>query len=920
MEEFLTLFPKHFAKALGGSILLKSMEQKHPLMVTNEESSQLPLLIVDKKGMIGDALQRKFREQFLTVFVSAAPQEVHENIIGVHWRKRLPTIPDNLYSHIFVIYNGEKELLDMLPGFVQKARESKGKVIVITSLLYSSIKLFAYLQHQAFQDIKIVLYGETFGPQSTEVNEMNFLLEQVKNYGRIELANAGLNKLFPVLIEDVIEVVHATAFANQYHHRLVFAFSHHPFTQVSVARLLQKIDPLLKTDFKKGKQGAREYYIPQGGVYYFQDYDLEKRLRSLDLSRTEGRIPVPQKKTKLRLPDPEANRRRLILVGTLLSALFIAPIIITLFFALIGAGFLSLSFSQAEQGKFDRAEQTASFAQSSLHAANELIPGLVLISSIAPAQHVQLKNTVTIGEEVAEAEGEILHALVIMKNIYEKKSLDPKNDFYRALATVKNTLITVQKMEAEEQLPAPVLERLKKYNGVLQLVEGTIDTWPTLLGFEGKRTYLVLFQNNMELRPGGGFIGSYGIVTVQNGQMDKMQINDVYDADGQLKQKIDPPYGLKRYLGASNWFLRDSNFDVDYPRNAVQAAQFLKLETGQSVDGVIAIDTSFLKNIIGALGSVTVPDYEETVTADTFYLMTQNHAEKDFFPGSRQKKDFLRSLSNALLVELFEKKNFSYEKMLLAVETSIQQKHLMFAFPDEGLQTVFAVNGLSSTVKDGRVGDKNTFLDFFSVFDANVGTNKSNYYLKRSMIQQVAFDGAGGLQVTAEVSYVNASKDGSLYGGNYNNFVRFLIPDSAVLQDVSIDNVSRETIPAITDSSIYRSEDFIQPSGLEIEQTEVLGKKSIGFFFIVPPGQTKNIKLTYTIPEAVNLRDSSFKYSMRLFKQPGAGEDPYTLYITYPSGFKPIAGENSANDLGGKLVYDLKFNKDTDINVGFSKR
>ncbi len=895
------------------------MDQNHP-RVTTEKLIQLPILIIDKKGMIGDALQKKLREQLLTVFVTSSSLDSHDNLIGVSWRKRLPTVPDNMYSHIFVVYNGEKEILDMLPGFVQKARESKGKVIFITSLPASSIKLFAYLQHQGFQDVQIVLYGETFGPQSTDVNEMNFLLNQVKTYGRIELTNAGLDTLYPILIEDVIRVIQATAFANQYSHRIVFAFPHHPFSQISIARILQKLDPLLKTDYKKGKHVAREYYIPQGGVYYFQDYDIEGKLRTIDLTRTGSRNHVPQKKAKLHLPDPEASRKRLILVGTLLSSLFIAPIVITLFFMGLGAGFLTLSFSQAEQGKFDRAEQTASIAQSSFHAANELLPGLVLISAIAPTQHAQLQNTVTVGEEVSEAEGEILHALVIMKNIYEKKSLDPKNDFYRALATVKNTLITVQKMEAEEQLPVPVLDLLKKYNGVLQLVEGTIDTWPSLLGFEGKRTYLLLFQNNMELRPGGGFIGSYGIVTLQNGQMDKIQINDVYDADGQLKQKIEPPYGLKRYLGASNWFLRDSNFDVDYPRNAVQAAQFLKLETGQNVDGVIAIDTTFLKDIIGALGSVTVPDYEETVTADTFYLMTQNHAEKDFFPGSRQKKDFLRSLSNALMIEIFEKKNFSYEKMLLTIESSIRQKHLLMAFSDEGTQTVFSVNGLSSTVKDGRVGEKNTFLDFFGVVDANVGTNKSNYYLKRSMIQQVAFDGAGGLQVTAEVSYVNASKQGSLYGGNYNNFVRFLIPQEAVLQDIALDNVSRETIPAITDSSIYRDEAFIQPRGLEVEQTEVLGKKSIGFFFIVPPGQSKTVKLTYTIPDAVNLRDSSFKYNMRLFKQPGAGEDPYTLYITYPSGFKPIAGENAAMDLGGKLVYDIKFNKDTDLSIGFSKR
>lgn len=131
------------------------------------ESSQLPILIVDKKGMIGDALQKKFREQFLTVYVTASVAEHHDNVIAVSWRKRLPTVPDNMYSHIFVVYNGEKELLDMLPGFVKKARESKGKVIFITSLLFSSIKLLAYLQHASFQDIKIVIFGAIINEAKT---------------------------------------------------------------------------------------------------------------------------------------------------------------------------------------------------------------------------------------------------------------------------------------------------------------------------------------------------------------------------------------------------------------------------------------------------------------------------------------------------------------------------------------------------------------------------------------------------------------------------------------------------------------------------------------------------------------------------------------------------------------------------------
>lgn len=896
------------------------MQHPRPLLVTTEESTKLPMLIVDKKGLIGKSLAVKLREHALVVLVTTGEVEKHDNVIHIPYHRRVPKIPDNAYSHIYIVYNGESEHMDMLSSFVDKARESKGNLFFITPLLYSSVKLFSYLHHAYFKDIQIFLYGETFGSVSDEVNETQYFIQQAKDYRRVEVPGAGLGQLYPVYFDDVIDALTSVSLGHVERERIYFAFPHHSYSQVSVARLMQKIDPMLKVDFRKTKSRSKDYYIPPGGAYYFQGYDLESKLKKIDLTKTPGRVAKPQQKQKYHHPDPDAKRRRIVLISTLLFSLFIAPILVTVLLAAIGAGFLSLSINQAEKGNIGSARQSSSVAKATLSAAGDLVPSLVLPQVLVPSLHQQFAQNIRVGEEVVEAELEILNAIQLVQNIYDKKSLDPKNDFYRALATMKNALLTVQKMEAENRLPQPVMEKLAAHKGTLRLVEGTIDTWPALLGFEGKKTYLILFQNNMELRPGGGFIGSYGILPIQNGQMEKIQINDIYDADGQLKQKIPPPYGLQRYLGASNWFMRDSNFDLDYSRNAVQAAQFLKLETGQSVDGVIAIDTTFLKNLLTVIGRVEVRDYNETVTPENFYLLTQTHAEKDFFPGSTQKKDFLRSLSNALMVELFEKKQYSYEKLLEQTELSIRQKHLMFAFADEGIQNVFAINGLSSSLKDGRTKAKNTFLDFFSINDANVGTNKANYYVKRSIVQQVAFDGSGGLQTTAEVAYTNSSTKDSPFGGDYKNYMRFVLPENAVLQNVAFDNTIQTVVPAVTDPTIYKDPSFTPPSGLEVEETVAFGKKVVGFFFIVPAGRTITVKLEYTVPEAVDLKESSFGYNMRLFKQPGAGEDQYTLFLTYPNGFKPLSNNKNATELGGKLSFDTKFVEDTDFIASFSRK
>jgi len=64
----------------------------------------------------------------------------------------------------------------------------------------------------------------------------------------------------------------------------------------------------------------------------------------------------------------------------------------------------------------------------------------------------------------------------------------------------------------------------------------------------------------MELRPGGGFIGSYGILTMDKGKVSDFKIHDVYDADGKLKASIEPQFPVRRYLKLPHLFLRDSNF------------------------------------------------------------------------------------------------------------------------------------------------------------------------------------------------------------------------------------------------------------------------------------------------------------------------------------------------------------------------
>ena len=67
-----------------------------------------------------------------------------------------------------------------------------------------------------------------------------------------------------------------------------------------------------------------------------------------------------------------------------------------------------------------------------------------------------------------------------------------------------------------------------------------------LLGGNGPRKYLFLFQNNSEMRATGGFIGSYGVLDIANGHVKNFFVDGIFNPDGQLKDKIVPPEPIQK--------------------------------------------------------------------------------------------------------------------------------------------------------------------------------------------------------------------------------------------------------------------------------------------------------------------------------------------------------------------------------------
>ena len=440
----------------------------------------------------------------------------------------------------------------------------------------------------------------------------------------------------------------------------------------------------------------------------------------------------------------------------------------------------------------------------------------------------------------------------------------------------------------------------------------------------------------MELRPTGGFIGSYGLLTMDAGVVKNFSIHDVYNADGQLKGHVEPPYPVRRYLPIEHWYLRDSNFDIDFVKSASKSAFFLSLETGRKADGVIGIDLSFVKNLIATIGPIYLTDYKQLVNKNNLFELTEAHEEKDFFPWSKEKRDFLRSLYGAILLDIESWKNLPILSLAKVVSASMLQKHLLFAFAAPSIQDFFTVNNWSSTLWgapsgaplwDKRLEKDDSINDFVGINEANLGGNKANYFISRKVSENITLDNKGKVFGELSIFYDNTSSS-SLLNGDYKNYLRIILQPDAEVSMISIDGVGQSIVKAITDPKIYESKNFVSSKELEVDKTQEEGKAAYGFLVNIKAGKTQTITVKYSLSKIASLDKLLFSYSLIFFKQPGTDEYPFDFSLSFPSLYNPVNISKGGTvwyppkgfiKKEGKVSLSQTINSDYEISISLAK-
>ena len=159
-------------------------------------------------------------------------------------------------------------------------------------------------------------------------------------------------------------------------------------------------------------------------------------------------------------------------------------------------------------------------------------------------------------------------------------------------------------------------EQLSSANRLLNTAVALEPQWEWLLGLDAPRRYLVLVQNNHELRATGGFLSAFGTVVVDQGQIADLAFVDSYDLFSTAHEYPPAPAPMQEYMGIQLLTPRDGNWSPDLPTAAETIRKLYTQETGQAVDGIITVDLDAVRHLVKALGSVQVEGVPTPITAE----------------------------------------------------------------------------------------------------------------------------------------------------------------------------------------------------------------------------------------------------------------------------------------------------------------
>jgi len=423
---------------------------------------------------------------------------------------------------------------------------------------------------------------------------------------------------------------------------------------------------------------------------------------------------------------------------------------------------------------------------------------------------------------------------------------------------------------------AGLRERLPHLREITARGAATVGFLRDFTGDGRSRRYLVLFQNSSELRPTGGFPGSYGILTVQNGRVTDWRADDIYNPDGQIRDLIVPPQQLQHIT--PGWGMRDANWFADFSVSAPKVAEFWRLGGGTAVDGVLAIRPEVLGLILDATGPITLDGYDAIITAENFLPILQSQVETDRPTG--QPKRIIADLAPIVLDRLASLPGERWVGLADGFRQALDRRDILLWFPDDNLQRYADESGWSGRIlrEDG---------DYLMVNIANIAGAKADAVTATAVKLETRLqDGVLVHRLTLTRRNDGHASPYGFYNKTNRSYVRILVPEGSTLRGIT-GNARPAHRPLINyaDRTVVRDPDlaaleatYRYDAARDVTTSAESGKTGFGFWMEVAPGATGTVQLEYAVPAGA----SGSPYRLLVQRQPGLDLTEFELTLDKP--------------------------------------
>lgn len=419
---------------------------------------------------------------------------------------------------------------------------------------------------------------------------------------------------------------------------------------------------------------------------------------------------------------------------------------------------------------------------------------------------------------------------------------------------------------------------LPEVRAAVSLIAPFAQSIDELAGVDQDRQWLLLFLNNTEMRPGGGFMGVYGLMQVRDGEIIDITTADTYSIDQLVESDayvVEPPFAISAYLGLDTWYFRDANWYPDFAESSKTAVQLLRQEYAAAgmpvpeIHGVIGFTPTVVELLLGVIGDITVDGI--TFTAENFTETLEYQVEygfKDRGVAWEDRKAIINDLVDELMARLLDIKITELPSLIMAFEDMFAQKQVALYSFDAQTQVVFEEADWAGVV-DVQDAD-----DFVLVADANMGALKTDHAMEKQVSYSI-IPADDGYQAHVDITYHhNGSFDWRT--SRYLSYTSVLAPAGSIL---------------------------LWTSGKDASSQEELGMMRFGAYIAIEPGDTKTLSFVYQLPASVTKAIDDGTYHLTVFKQMGSKQAPLTLNLDFDKNLRAAQPSEDPSQYGDKTYF-----------------